>query len=150
ERLLRAVALAEEWAEGGARPEGMTAFRHFVVAKERASTAAKETAVFPRERPGGPRARGRGRRLVRCRFGHPFRPIQLDPPWVTPAVAGLARAAYDERVLPEGDLDPARLAALADALEEAGGTNAEVLSHLRGPGPHVRGCWAVDLILGKQ
>ncbi|HKB40626.1 MAG TPA: hypothetical protein VKD72_29640, partial [Gemmataceae bacterium] len=45
---------------------------------------------------------------------------------------------------------PARLAVLADALEDAGCSDADLLSHLRGSGPHVRGCWAVDLILGKQ
>jgi hypothetical protein len=39
---------------------------------------------------------------------------------------------------------------LADALEDAGCDNADILSHLRGPGPHVRGCWALDLILGKE
>jgi hypothetical protein len=150
ERLLGAVTLAEQWAEGGARPEGMSAFRHFIVAKERASTAAKETAVFPRERNGGARARERVPPLFRCVFGNPFRPVQLGPGWVTPTVAGLAQAAYDERLLPEGDLDPARLAVLADTLEEAGCSVPDILAHLRGPGPHVRGCWAVDLILGKQ
>jgi hypothetical protein len=43
-----------------------------------------------------------------------------------------------------------RLPILADALEEAGCTDAYLLAHLRGPGPHVRGCWAVDLVLGKE
>jgi hypothetical protein len=59
----------------------------------------------------------------------------------------LAQVAYDERNLPSWELDPARL---ADALEEAGCADADILSHLRGPGPHVRGCWAVDLLLGKE
>jgi len=62
----------------------------------------------------------------------------------------LAHAAYDERHLPEGALDRARLAILADALEDAGCADAELLGHLRSPGPHVRGCWALDLILGKS
>jgi hypothetical protein len=52
--------------------------------------------------------------------------------------------------LPAGQLDPTRLAVLADAVEEAGCTDADLLGHLRGPGPHVRGCWAVDLLLGKE
>jgi hypothetical protein len=64
-------------------------------------------------------------------------------------VTGLAPAAYEERALPSGELDPARLAVLADALEDTGCADSEVLGHLRGPGPHVRGCWALDLILGK-
>jgi hypothetical protein len=46
-------------------------------------------------------------------------------------------------------LDTVRLAVLADALEEAGCADPDLLGHLRGPGPHVRGCWAVDLLLGK-
>lgn len=49
-----------------------------------------------------------------------------------------------------GALDPARLVVLADALEEAGCTEEALLRHMRSPGPHVRGCWAVDLILGKE
>ena len=61
----------------------------------------------------------------------------------------LAQAAYDQRILPIGHLDPARLAVLSDALEETGCTDAELLGHLREPGPHVRGCWALDLILAK-
>ena len=44
---------------------------------------------------------------------------------------------------------PPRLAVLSDALEEAGCAEARLLDHLRGPSPHVRGCWAVDLLLGK-
>jgi hypothetical protein len=67
----------------------------------------------------------------------------------TPAVLSLAQAAYDHRELPAGPLDPARLAELAGALEHAGCADAELLGHLRGDGPHVRGCWAVDAILGK-
>jgi hypothetical protein len=80
----------------------------------------------------------------------PFRPVSLDPAWRTPAMAALATAAYDERLLPAGTLDPDRLAVLADALEEAGCDNADILSHLRGPGPHVRGCWVLDALLGKE
>jgi len=65
-------------------------------------------------------------------------------------VTGLARAAYRERLLPSGHLDPARLAVLSDALEDADCTDAGLLGHLRGPGPHVRGCWALDLVLGQR
>jgi hypothetical protein len=65
-------------------------------------------------------------------------------------VRDIACGAYEERRLPEGTLDPARLAVLADALEDAGCTEIELLGHLRGPGPHVRGCWALDLVLSKS
>jgi hypothetical protein len=66
------------------------------------------------------------------------------------AVAHLARDAYDDYLLPSGHLDSERLTALADALEDAGCADPELLGHLRSPGPHVRGCWAVDLVLGKS
>jgi len=88
--------------------------------------------------------------LVRDIFGNPFRPVALDPAWRTPTVTALATAAYEERILPSGNLDTQRLAILADALEDAGCGDAEMLTHLRGDGPHVRGCWVVDLLLGKE
>ena len=64
--------------------------------------------------------------------------------------SGISGFFHDERHLPAGTLDNSWLAILADALEEAGCANGELLDHLRGPGPHVRGCWAVDLCLGKS
>jgi hypothetical protein len=85
--------------------------------------------------------------LLRCVVGNPFRPLSPKRAWLTPTVTGLARAAYDERQLPSGELDLHRLAVLADALEEAG-TPGELVAHLRGPGPHCRGCHVVDLCLG--
>jgi hypothetical protein len=87
--------------------------------------------------------------LIRDIFGNPFVPISLDPSWVTPIVASLAQAAYEQRILPSGHLDPARLAILADALEEAGCTEAAILEHLRSAGPHVRECWPIGLLTGR-
>ena len=87
--------------------------------------------------------------LLRDIFGNPFRPVSLAPAWRTPDVLQLAQAAYDNRLLPSGLLDDTRLAVLADALEEAGCVNADMLAHCRGPGPHVRGCWVADAVLGK-
>jgi hypothetical protein len=84
----------------------------------------------------------------------PFRPLlPVKPAWLTwhgGIVRRLAEDAYGERELLAGALDLDRLAVLADALEEAGCDQADLLGHLRGPGPHIRGCWAVDLVLGKQ
>ena len=88
--------------------------------------------------------------LLRDVFGNPLRPVTVDPSWVNDTVTSLAEAAYQERVMPEGALDGTRLALLADALEDAGCTEATILGHLRAPGPHVRGCWAVDLLLGNS
>jgi hypothetical protein len=87
--------------------------------------------------------------LLRDILGNPYRPVALDPTHLTPEVRALAEAAYQERELPRGTLDPARLAVLADCLEEAGCRDDQILGHLRGAGPHVRGCFVVDLLLGR-
>jgi hypothetical protein len=92
--------------------------------------------------------------LIRCIFGNSFRPSPSTDPslliWNGSLIRTLSQTIYDERILPSGTLDADRLAVLADALEDAGCDNADILSHLRGPEPHVRGCWALDLLLGKE
>jgi hypothetical protein len=80
--------------------------------------------------------------FVRHIFGNPFRHVTIDSAWPSATGKQLVQAIYQE-----GAFD--RLPILADALEEAGCTDAEILNHCRGPGPHVRGCWVVDLLLGK-
>jgi hypothetical protein len=84
--------------------------------------------------------------LIQDIFGSPLRLSPRKPTWRTPTIKGLAQVAYDERLLPEGHLAPDRLAVLADALEDAGCVEQALLDHLRSPGPHVRGCWAVGLV----
>jgi hypothetical protein len=88
--------------------------------------------------------------LIRDVLGNPFHHVNLNPTLRTPVVLALAQAAYDNRIMPAGTLDPERLAVLADALEESGCTDADILGHLRGPGPHVRGCHILDLVLDKK
>jgi hypothetical protein len=88
--------------------------------------------------------------LVRDVRGSPFRTTALSAALLTPTVTALAQAAYEERSLPTGTLDTQRLAVLSDALEESGCADAAILGHLRGPGPHVRGCFALDAILGRD
>jgi hypothetical protein len=81
--------------------------------------------------------------LLRDMFGtRDFRPTTADPSWLTSAVTALARQMYDDR-------DFSSMPILADALEDAGCIDPDVLDHCRGPGPHVRGCWVVDSLLGK-
>jgi hypothetical protein len=63
--------------------------------------------------------------------------------WQDGTVPKLAQSIYDERTFD-------RLPILADALEEAGCDDTDILGHCRGPGPHVHGCWVVDLLLGKE
>jgi hypothetical protein len=81
--------------------------------------------------------------VVRCIFGNPFRPVTRVPSWLTGSVCALARGIYEDRAF---DCLPI----LADALEEAGCSEQALLAHLRGSGPHFRGCWAVDLALAKE
>jgi hypothetical protein len=81
--------------------------------------------------------------LVRDIFGNPFRPIAIDPRWLTSNVVDLANVIYVDR-----NFD--KMPILADALMDAGCDNEDMLSHCRSDGPHVRGCWIVDLLLGKS
>jgi hypothetical protein len=92
-------------------------------------------------------------RLLRDIHGNPFQPL---PPLASSLLEAndrllvkLAEAAYEHRFLPSGELDGVRLSVLADALEEAGAA-AALLDHLRGPGPHVRGCVVVDLFTDRE
>jgi hypothetical protein len=81
-------------------------------------------------------------RIFRDIFGNPFRPVAFDPSWRTSTVVSLAAGIYADRAFD-------RLPILADALQDVGCDNADVLDHCRGERPHVRGCWVVDLVLGK-
>jgi hypothetical protein len=92
--------------------------------------------------------------LLRDLFGNPFRPL---PPidaavlaWNGGTVIRLAEAVYEDRDQPAGTFRPARLAVLADALEEAGYEGKEALTHLREQNSHWRGCWVLDLLLNKD
>jgi hypothetical protein len=81
--------------------------------------------------------------LIREIFENPYRwPLTLDPEWLTSTVVALARQMYKSR-------DFSAMPILADALQDAGCDNADILDHCRGPGAHVRGCWVVDLVLAK-
>jgi len=83
-------------------------------------------------------------RLLRCIFGPlPFRPIVFDDAWRTPAAVAQARAIYEEKAFD-------RLPILGTTLREAGCHDTSILDHCRQPGPHVRGCWVVDMLLGRS
>jgi hypothetical protein len=81
-------------------------------------------------------------KVVRDLFGPlPFRPVACDPSWLTSTVTALARQMYESR-----NFTPMPI--LADALQDAGCDHPDILAHCRGDGPHARGCWVVDLVLG--
>jgi hypothetical protein len=95
--------------------------------------------LYPAERP-------LQANIFRDIIGNPFRPATVDPSWLAwngGTVPKLVQAIYDDRAFD-------RLPILADALEDAGCTDPDILAHCRGPGPHARGCWVVDLLLGKE
>jgi hypothetical protein len=167
-RSRRAVETAEQYADGLASRELLVAagkgafraatgiplvdplrFRHYAAwaAREVALVNAWQAAV------GSSRYTWPGPELYSEIFGNPFRPSpRIDPTrlaWNDGTVKHLAEAAYEHRSLPDGTLYGNRLAVLGDALEEAGCTDAQLLTHLRSPGPHFRGCFALDAVLGK-
>jgi hypothetical protein len=85
--------------------------------------------------------------LLRDIFHYPSR-TQFSVPLMALISKDRAVPRIAERIYAERRFED--LPILADALEDAGCDNPDLLSHLRGPGPHVRGCWALDLILGKE
>jgi hypothetical protein len=81
--------------------------------------------------------------LARDIFGNPFRPVAFDPRWRTADAVGLARAIYEDRVF-------VRMPLLADALMDVGCDDGLLLAHCRTAGQHARGCFALDLVLGRR
>ena len=82
--------------------------------------------------------------LVRCTFDNPFRPVVFSPAWRTDTAVAIARGMYEAR-------DFGAMPILADALQDAGCDNDDVLTHCRDAAQvHVRGCWVVDLVLQKE
>jgi hypothetical protein len=93
--------------------------------------------------PDGRGGDNRSQRVLHDVFGDSLRPVSFNPRWRSADAVGLARGIYDERAFE-------RLPLLADALMDAGCGDEQVLEHCRSEGPHVRGCWVVDLVLGKE
>jgi hypothetical protein len=185
-RSLRALELAEGYADGAARrkevqaahleartvaheiyaanvtgpnpwpPSFHAAHAASEAAADTAASAAYQTVYHAETVYPGRRMEERACHayLLRDIFGPlPFRLVPLAPEvltWNAAAIPGLAASVYEERELPAGTLSATRLGILADALEDAGCSTSELVGHLRGPGPHVRGCFAVDLLLGLE
>ncbi len=137
DRKLRLLALAcwshnREWRVSGEMPAG-----------------AEAVSAFDQVEPH------RAAALLRDIAGNPFRPVtwtgEQRHAWTCRAhdVLRLARAAYDQRQ-PDDTLDSMRLLILRDALLDADCPEESLLDHLASEGPHVRGCWALDLVLGRD
>jgi hypothetical protein len=144
------VALSGTWASESDRLAAYYAAvaaarcgeRHALAAASRAASWAVEHASLH-----GPAGVAGQCDLLRDIFGNPFYPMpaidEATLAWGDAAVCRVAQSIYDERRFED-------LPILVDALEDAGCTIAELLAHLRDSGPHPRGCWVLDLLLGKQ
>ncbi|QJW96082.1 hypothetical protein FTUN_3636 [Frigoriglobus tundricola] len=97
----------------------------------------------PQHKSQWDREQGTHAQLLRDVFGNPFRPINFAPDLRTDTALALATQMYESR-------DFGAMPVLADALQDAGCDSDDILSHCRGPGPHARGCWVVDRVLGKE
>jgi hypothetical protein len=176
ERFREAVEVAERFAEGKAVPEELAAAfdqadllgtvtflpdkpgarSHTAAALANGAAvpssfdAAFRMTIFPLALAGHRVAKRNGKALtcdlLRCVFGNPFRQLTLDVAWRRwndGTIPKMAQSIYNDRAFEQ-------LPVLADALEDAGCNNSDMINHCRSPGPHVRGCWVVDLILGKS
>jgi hypothetical protein len=173
-RSRQAVELAERYADGlvgqaalvdgqraahaayqrARKQRGPGSFPHFGAAHLALQATALKVRFDPRdneflrgaeERKDKTERKARGD-LIRDLLGNPFRPAARDPAWLSwrdGTIPKLAQAVYDDRAFD-------RLPVLADALEDAGCDNPDILNHCRSDGPHIRGCWVVDLLLGKE
>jgi hypothetical protein len=147
EAALAVVALVEAWADGE-YPAQLKSHGIDGICSKSAWEAAYEGALRPLERlPTSDRKRQSTefqRAAIHEIFGNPFRPVTVEPAWRTPDVMRLAHDLYAEKAFD-------RMPILADALEEAGCASLGVLEHCRDSRlVHLRGCWAVDLVLARQ
>ncbi len=143
---LRAVVDAESipeaapaWAAGAASNTANGNYHPVVYLAARAAACLSQTpypdAVAAETRAFCP--------ILRCIFGNPFHPVAVHPTWLTSTAVSIAQQMYNSR-------DFSAIPILADAIQDAGCDNEDILNHCREPGEHVRGCWVVDLLLGKE
>jgi hypothetical protein len=151
-RLAQRAEWVEEWADSGVPPLEAAERISFVFYNADARAGFLSTVRAPGGWEKGEPARERAVWALHEVFGNPFAPRRrrknaprrgwmFDPAWATETVQSLARTIYANR-------DFGAMPILADALQDAGCDNDDILAHCRGRGPHVRGCWVVDLVLG--
>ncbi len=161
ERLWRAIRVAEQFADGSPQVTAADLEMAYITADFRFEDAGALAWAY--HATANPSAWAAAFDVVRCLddacwdegeanygtaclkdiFGNPFHTAAFDPSWRTVTVVALARHQYEAR-------DFSAMPVMADALEDAGCTSEVMLSHCRGDGPHVRGCWVVDAVLGKS
>jgi hypothetical protein len=145
--LRRRVATMERWAETGKLPRGYSVSHavNVIFFNHDARVALNQTVLSPNSHWGTDweEALRVQPLFLRDIFGNPFRPVAVEPSWLTADALALARGIYEEKAFD-------RMPILADALQDAGCDNEDVLAHCRDvKQTHVRGCWVLDLLLGK-
>jgi hypothetical protein len=136
EDMRRAPTTDEEWGHMRVFRAGAYALAGPWTEERSERQQQEERAEISRYRAGVELLRAYHRCLL------PGQVIAFDPTWLTSSVLALAEGIYADRAFD-------RMPILADALQDAGCDNADILAHCRGEGPHVRGCLVVDLLLGK-
>ena len=138
----RDIAAVEDDRYHGRRQEFFPTYRDFWYAATATSGVHARWAENRPVEPGVSAERQAG--FLRDLFGNPFRPVAFPPEWRTDTVITLARQMYDA-------YEFSAMPILADALQDAGCDSDDILNHFRDPrATHVRGCWALDLVLGKK
>ncbi len=144
-RFVEAVDVVERYVEGEgseAEMDAMHATHHTSLVLFRGPGDPCDVAAFLFKADRG--TAGLPARLLRDVLGNPFRPVGCDPAWRTDTAVSLARGIYESR-------DFGAMPILADALQDAGCDNLDVLNHCRDATViHTRGCWVVDLVLAKE
>ena len=132
-----------EFAEAHAHIEGCAKLIEcFWIIQYAGLAACLQSALDAAEEGGAQREAEQQAGLIHCIVGNLFRPVAFDPAWRTSDVRALAQGIYDDRAFD-------RLPILADALQDAGCDNDDVLTHSRAATVHARGCWVVDAVLEK-
>ena len=143
------IAAVEKWADTGQVPKLIRDYQNLDLAlvDADARVALRGGAALPGEldeRDGRAAVKAGAASALREVFGNPFRPVTFSSEWRTETATAIARQMYESR-------DFGAMPILADALQDAGCDSDEVLNHCRHTSaPHVRGCWVVDLVLGKN
>jgi len=139
-----ALEVLQNWADAGVEPPNSIDVDYvFFLADPR--MAFRTTLAMPRGTENASLDEAaRAVWALREVIGNPFRPVAFDAAWRTDTVLSLARHMYESR-------DFSAMPILADALQDAGCDHDDILNHCRDAnGVHVRGCWVVDLVLGKE
>jgi hypothetical protein len=150
------LAIAERYADGEATEQERVAafattfdedfpidYGYYLLVAFAVGESSDELGTHLRKLADGESSMKANPAMIRELFAYPFHPASFDPQWRTATVVAMARGMYETR-------DFSAMPIVADALEDAGCEDADILDHCRGGSAHIRGCWVVDRILGME